>query len=59
MRVPAGLDYVIGDMLIVAPTSFGWDEDELVIVTDVNKNGICQDNGGNVAGPCIILTVAV
>jgi hypothetical protein len=59
MRVPAGLDYTVGDMLIVAPTSFGWDEDELVVVTAVATIDNCQDNGGNVAGPCIVLTVAV
>jgi fructose-specific component phosphotransferase system IIB-like protein len=46
-------------MLIVAPTSFNWDEDELVVVTGVAINNNCQDNGGNVAGPCTVLTVAV
>jgi hypothetical protein len=46
-------------MLIVAPTSFNWDEDELVVVTAVDNNAICKNNAGNATGPCILLTVDV
>jgi hypothetical protein len=59
IRVPAGLDYKVGDKLIVAPTSFNWIEDEVVIVTEVDTINNCYDNGGNIAGPCTVLTVAV
>ena len=31
--LPAGLDYVTGDMLVIAPTSFDWREDEYLVVT--------------------------
>jgi hypothetical protein len=46
-------------MLIVAPTRFGWDEDELVIVRANETVDKCQDNAGNAIGPCILLTVDV